>query len=165
MRDSKWIIGLIAMLFVVEVEAQTNSNVYIGPEIKTQRRGTLEDIIGYDQNGYYMIRVEPQKFFLEHYDLDLNLDKSEEIVLGRGFDRKFLEFAEQLDGEIYLFTSQRDQSTKQNILFSSRIDRKTLRPDGPPRRMAAIGYKSRNNDGFFDYEANGVSQCAISGEY
>ena len=43
------------MLFLVEVEAQTNKNVYIGPEIKTQRRGTLEDIVGYDENGYYMM--------------------------------------------------------------------------------------------------------------
>ena len=74
--------------------------------------------------------------------------------MGRGFDRKFLEFAEQLDGEIYLFTSQRDQSTKQNVLFSTRIDRKTLKPAGPARRMAAISYKSRNNDGFFDYDVS-----------
>ncbi len=154
MRELKWIICLIAVLFLAEIKAQTNSNVYIGPEIKTQRRGTLEDIIGYDSEGYYMIRVEPQRFYLERYDLDLNLSKSERIELGTGADRKQLEFAEQLNGEIYLFTSQRDQSTKQNVLYSNLINRKTLKPVGSPRPMAAIGYRSRSNDGFFDYDVS-----------
>ncbi len=136
------------------IHAQTPANVYIGPEIKTEKRGTLEDVIGYDQQGYYMIRVEPQKFFLEQYDKDLNLKKSQEIELGKGLNRKTLEFAEQLDEEIYLFTSLKNQPTKERILYSTLVDRKTLRPKEDPKKLAAISYKSRGNDGFFDYDVS-----------
>lgn len=145
------------MLLVLGLTAQVtleNGNLYIGPEIKSDKRGTLEDIIGMDQNGYYTIRAEPKNFYLEHYDKDLNLNKSEEIVLGKGGDKKYLEFAEQLKGEIYLFTSQFDGSVKSKVLSAVKIDRNTLKPDGNPVQVATYSYRNRSNDGFYDYHVS-----------
>lgn len=147
-------IMLIPLIFLggFEVYGQSAANVYMGPEIKSQRKGTLEDIIGQDKDGYYMIRVEPQRFYLEKYGLDLNLMHSEEIDLGRGLNRRSLEFAEQLKGEIYLFISDRDQSAKEKILYSVHMDRKTLKPAGEPKKLASFSYRNRANDGYFDYD-------------
>ena len=126
-------------------------DLYIGPEIKSDKRGTLEDIVGMDKDGYYMVRAEPQKFYMEKFDLDLNLVKSEEIELGKGANRKYMEFAEQLHGEIYLFTSQYNSSVKQKVLFVDKINRETLKPEGNSVQVAAYSYRSRSNDGYFDY--------------
>ena len=143
-------IGLL-MVISTAIWAQDQAEVVLGPEIKTQKRGTLEDIIGHDHQGYYTIRVEPQRFYLEHYNMDLDLAKSEEIDLGRGSNKKLLEFAEQLNGEIYIFTSQRDLVNKEKVLYADLMDRTTLKPVGTPKKIAAISYRNRSNDGFYDY--------------
>ncbi len=147
----KTVLVSLSVSLIGQAFSQSKPDIYIGPEIKTQKRGTLEDIIGYDHEGYYTVRTEPREFFLEKYDKDLNLVKSQEIELGRGIDRKSLEFTEQLRDEIYLFTSQRDQSNKEKILYASQIDKSTLRPKGDPVELAAISYRNRSNDGFYDY--------------
>ena len=128
-----------------------NGDLYMGPEIKSDKKGTLEDIIGMDEDGFYMIRAEPRRFYLERIDNDLKLSKSEEIDMGKGGDRKYLEFAEQLNGEIYVFTSQYDPSQKKKLLFASRIDRTTLKPVDDPIELSAYSYRSRSNDGFYDH--------------
>lgn len=149
--------GLVLILMSVGSHGQgklKNGDLYIGPEIKSSKKGTLEDIIGLDNTGYYMVRAEPQKFYLEKYDFDLNLKQSELIELGRGSDRKYLEFTEQLEGEIYLFTSQYDNTVKQKMLFAEKIDRKTLQPTGEPKKVASYNYRSKSNDGFYDYHVS-----------
>lgn len=159
MNISRIIILLCAIVMFsgLSITAQLklqNGDLYMGPEIKSNKKGTLEDIIGMDEDGYYMIRAEPQKFYLEKYDHDLNLVKSEKIELGKGGDRKYMEFAEQLDGEIYLFTSQYNPSVKQKVLFVERINRQTLKPEGDPVRVTAFSYRSRSNEGIFDYHVS-----------
>ena len=131
-----------------------NGELYLGPEIKSTKKGTLEDIIGKDSEGYYMVRAEPRKFYLEKFNHDLSLIKSEEIDLGKGATKKYLEFAEQLDGEIYLFTSQYDQSTKQKVLYVEKMDRSTLKPTSDPKITASYNYRSRSEDGFYDYHVS-----------
>jgi hypothetical protein len=145
------------LFFVAGVSAQMkieNADLHIGPEIKSDKKGTLEDIIGKDNEGYYMVRAEPKRFYLEKIDHDLNLVKSEEIDLGKGSGKKYLEFVVQLDGEIYMFTSQYDQPSKQKVLYNESIDRSTLKPKGDRVKAAAYSYRSRSEDGFYDYHVS-----------
>jgi hypothetical protein len=148
---------LVAMMFATNLVGQVktkNGDLYLGPEIKSDRKGTLEDIIGMDGDGYYMVRAEPKKFYLEKYDHKLNQVKSEEIILGKGGDRKYLEFAEQLNDEIYLFTTQYDNIAKHRILFAEKVNRKTLKPDGDPIKLSTYDYRNRSNEGYFDYHVS-----------
>jgi len=159
MNYNGWIILMRPLMIFLSLNLTAqmkleHGDLYMGPEIKSNKKGTLEDIVGMDNEGYYMIRAEPKEFFLEKYNLDLKLDKSEEIELGKGSDRKYMEFAEQLDGEIYLFTSQFNQSVKQKVLFAEKIERQTLKPVGDPIRVAAYSYRSKSNEGFFDYNVS-----------
>jgi len=149
---SVWMI-LIFTVAVGQAKLE-NGDLYIGPEIKSSKQGTLEDMLGVDEDGYYMVRAEPQKFYLEKYDYKLNQVKSELIEMGRGSDRKYLEFTEQLNGDIYLFTSTYDNDQKQKLLFAEKIDRKTLKPTGDPIQVASYTYRSRSNDGFYDYNVS-----------
>jgi len=119
---NKGILTMLVVFFlgsglIAQVKTE-NGDLYIGPEIKSDKKGTLEDIIGMDSEGYYVVRAEPKTFYLEKYDYKLNQVKSEEIDLGRGSERKYLEFAEQLEGEVYLFTSQYDNTTRQRKCFA-----------------------------------------------
>ena len=151
-----WLL-LVAVMVTTDLSAQQktqNGDLYIGPEIKSDRRGTLEDIVGMDGNGYYMVRAESKKFYLEKYDHKLNQVKSEEIELGKGGDRKYLEFAEQLDGEIYLFTTQYDNTSHQRVLFAEQVNRKTLKREGDPVQLVAYDYRNRSDEGFFDYHVS-----------
>ncbi len=131
-----------------------NGDLYLGPEIKSEKRGTLEDIVGMDSDGYYMVRAEPKNFYLEKYDLKLNLVKSEEIELGRGADRRYLEFAEQLNGEIYLFTTQYDNTARRRVLFAEKVNRKTLKPEEEPIQLTAYDYRNKSDEGYFDYNVS-----------
>ncbi len=148
------ILGIIMGQNVLAQKKLEHGDLYLGPEIKSDKKGTLEDIIGMDKEGYYMIRAEPQKFYLEKYDHDLNLVKFERIELGKGGNRNFIEFAEQLDGEIYLFTSQYNSSVKQKILFANKINKQSLKPEGTSVKVAAYSYRSRQDDGYFDYSVS-----------
>ena len=152
-----FVLGIAMVFLAIDLSAQLktqNGDLYLGPEIKSSKKGTLEDIIGKDGEGYYMVRAEPRKFYLEKFNHDLNLVKSEEIDLGKGADRRYLEFAEQLDGEIHLFTSQYDQAIKQKLLYVELIDRSTLKPKGDPKIVASYSYRSRSDDGFYDYHVS-----------
>ena len=156
---NKGILLLLALFMVgtADLSAQQktkNGDLYLGPEIKSDRRGTLEDIVGMDSEGYYMVRAETKKFYLEKYDHKLNQVKSEEIDLGKGGDRKYLEFAEQLDGEIYLFTTQYDNTARERTLMAEKVNRKTLKSDGDPIEMVTYNYRNRSNEGFFDYHVS-----------
>jgi len=128
------------------------ANIYIGPEIKSKRKGTLNDIVGYDSNGYYMLRKEAVNYYYEHYDKDLNLMKSVEIDLGRGFKKHEMEFSVQLAKNIYSFTSFNHQKEKKNVLYGRKIDKKTLVPVGEVQTISEFDYRMRSNDGFFDYD-------------
>ena len=148
---------LLVMFMGLGIQAQLkveNGDLYLGPEIKSNKSGTLEDIVGMDKEGYYMIRAETRRFYMEKFDHDLKLIKSEEIDLGRGAERRYLEFAEQLDGEIYLFTSNYHQPTKQKLLFVEKIDRTTLKPIGEAITTASYGYRSKSEDGYYDYHVS-----------
>jgi len=148
------LLGMAFIFICSSISAQLktkNGDLYLGPEIRSDKRGTLEDIIGQDKEGYYLIRAEPKEFYLELLDHDLKLVKSEEIELGRGSDRKYLEFAEQIGDEIYLFTSKYRQDIRQKELYSEKIDRSTLKPTGDMIKVASHDYRSRSDDGFYDY--------------
>ena len=128
------------------------ANVYIGPEIKSKRKGTLNDIVGYDSKGYYMQRKEAINYYFEHYDKELNLLKSVEIDLGKGFKKHEMEFSVQLADNIYSFTSFNHQKEKKNVLYGRKIDKKTLMPTGEVQTISEFDYRMRSNDGYFDYD-------------
>ena len=145
---------MISVAFLSAQPNLENGELHIGPEIKSSKKGTLQDMVGLDKDGYYMVRAEPQKFYLERYNKDLQLAKSEEIELGRGNDRKYLEFAHQLDGEIYVFTSKFDNGDKSKQLWAEKINRKTLKAVDDPIPVASYTYRSKSNDGFYDYHVS-----------
>ncbi|MEO0899238.1 MAG: hypothetical protein AAFY71_22695, partial [Bacteroidota bacterium] len=102
----------------------------------------MSQIIGYDATGVYTLRRVIQRkngftsqsdIILEHYDKGLSLTKSLEIQLKGPKKKRNYEYATQLGGEIYLFSSSQDMSSKQMILFVQKIDKKTLQLKGEKR--------------------------------
>ena len=80
--------GLIFTAILQFASAQTKSNavtVHWGEEEKASKKSTLSDIVGHDDSGVYVLKVEYKKLgvvtveTLEHYDHDMNLQRSLEL--------------------------------------------------------------------------------------
>jgi hypothetical protein len=89
-----------------------NVNILMGQEVKASKRATLEDIVGYDSNGYYVLKFDKADLMLEYYDKQLNLKRSELLDMRAGGKEKQYEFIVQLNNKLYLFASLNDQKGK-----------------------------------------------------
>lgn len=150
-------------LIVTSVSGQKKSDkveILWGKEFKESRRSTLSDIVGHDQTGIYVLRekargtfygTEPNRI-LEHYNNKMARTKSVMLKL-KAYDKdtKF-EFMLSLHGELYLFTSFRNQKLKQNFLFRQHVNKNTLMPDKELKKIAEIDYSGRGkkNAGVFN---------------
>ena len=128
-----------------------------GQELKDSKKATLSDIVGYDNTGIYAIKTQRKGLYgarssarLEHYDNAMNQSRSVELAL----PERDLEFILQLDNQLYLFTSFRNQRLRRNLLFVQGINKNSLLPEGKPLKIAEIDYSGENkrNAGSFDFE-------------
>lgn len=154
---------LIALIFnAFSQNKSKNVDIVYGEEIKESKRSNLEEIIGYDETGIYILKNEGDGMFskgssfIEHFDKNMNQTKSEELIIedGKGEERDF-EFFAYMNNTIYLFSSIEDKKTDYIQLYAQTVNKKTLRPNKDARKIARIDYKnkkSNNSFGDFDYE-------------
>lgn len=154
---------LIVVAFLMNyttIAAQVKSEkveVLWGPAIKKTKKSTLSDIIGSDESGIYTLKINYKgrnSFFLEHYNNDLVQTKSVELSLKEQRKDRVLEFILQVKGELYLFSSFKNQKLKKNFLFVQRINKQDLSLDKDITKVAEIPYlkRSRINNGSFGHE-------------
>src|SRR5688572_3886412 len=99
-----------------------NVNILMGQEIKASKRATLEDIVGYDKNGYYILKSSKDDLLLEYYDKQLQIKRSEVLNLKADGKERHYEFILQLGNQLYLFTSLNNTKDKKNCLYAQLID-------------------------------------------
>ncbi len=158
------IVVLISIVFITNAFSQKKSknvDIVYGEEIKEARSSNLEEIIGHDETGIYVLKTEGGAFssessFIEHFDNNMNQTKSEEVIIedGKGDERDF-EFFAFMNNTIYLFSSIEDKKSDIIQLYAQTINKKTLKPNKDSRKIARIDYsnkKSDNDFGNFDYE-------------
>jgi hypothetical protein len=137
--------------------AQTKSDavtVQWGDEEKASKRSTLSDIIGYDDTGVYVLKIEYGRMGLnstetiEFYDGDMNFQR--ELELGD------VEFVVYLNNQIFVFSSEKNKKAKKNILYSQSINKKTLQLNNDKKEIAEIDFSeySRFNAGSFGYQTS-----------
>jgi len=160
----KTIILLSVLVFGYALSFSQNksekADVLWGPELKESKKSTLSDIIGHDETGIYTLKINRKgrnKLILEHLDNEMTPSKSVELELKEQKKERNLEFIIQLDGELYLFSSFKNQKLKKNFLFVQGIDKKTLQLKKPITKIAEIPYvkRSRFNAGSFGHELSG----------
>ena len=149
---------LLCLLVALPLVAQRTSkpSVKFGPEFKIPGKSTLDDVIGYDNTGFYVLETNRwgSKYTLRLFNHQMALVKSAEVNLDYEGKRRRFEFSVQFNGRIYLFTSFANQKLKKNLLFVEAINPSTLKPDGKMTKVAEIDYSrfGRWNIGEFGYD-------------
>lgn len=134
-----------------------------GNTIQASRRGTLLDVVGHDNGGYYMLMQKKRKIYLERYDNKLNFKKIAELKLTdyRGYKR-YTENIIQAGDKLFLFSSVQNRKAKKNILLVQTINKKTLLPNRKIQEIATINYERRWNSGSFQsYISPDSSKIAV----
>lgn len=134
--------------------SQPQINVTMGQEQQASKRGSLEDVVGYDETGCYVLRSDRRDLFIEHYDRQMNRKNSVELDLQQDKKEKDLEFIVQLGKQLYLFSSFDNQKLDKNFLFVQTINKQTLKPNADIQNIAEIGFKRKRNAGTYSYRVS-----------
>ena len=148
--------------------AQTKSDkvdIVWGDE-QVAKRTTLDDIVGYDQLGFYALKSKGKgisgyrkNYFIEHYDTEMRLLKSVPILLEINGRKNTLEYIVQFGDELLLFTSYNDHKISKKYLYVQKINKSTLRPERDALEIAEVNYsgKKRYYNGYCDYKLSSDS--------
>lgn len=153
----KSVIFTAALLLSSVAFAQTKSekvDISWGAEQKASKKISLEDLVGYDESGFYALKSKKgHLFFLEHYNEEMNLVKSVELNLENGKDENTFEFIVQWNDQLLLFSSLLDKKSKKNNLYVQTINKESLMPNHDLRMVSQIDYegRSKRSSGSFSY--------------
>lgn len=128
------------------LSAQTKTNkatITEGPEVET-KRSSVNDICGYDESGYYIVRYEKTTPFLEHINKQMAVDKSVKIPKQKDDAGNPLYYngCSMLDGNLYLFTMSKDSRLNSYKYYSQSVSTSTLAFDSP-KEIGSTTFPSR----------------------
>jgi hypothetical protein len=152
---SCWMVGVSLM-----APGQTKPlapQVMLSEQIGSSKRETLEDIVGYDQTGYYVLKNYKGKPVVARFSKGLKLEYSVELDLGKGNKKREYERIVQIKDKLYLFTSENESATKLNVLYAQQLDKASLQPAPERVRITQMEYERRRNDGGFDFRLSADS--------
>lgn len=128
-----------------------------GLEEKVSKRLNLDVVVGYDETGYYALKILHKVNFgigplatnrtgtpiLQHYDHDLKMDRMSKINLNYRQGERELEGMLQVKGNLYLFTSFADNGDKNHKLFVQSVNKQNLMTSRDDMEIANIDYKGK----------------------
>jgi hypothetical protein len=135
--------------------------VTLSEQIGSSRRETLEDIVGYDRTGYYVLKYYKGKQVVARFSKGLALEKSVELDLGKGSEKREYERIVQIKEKLYLFTSRNESKTKHNVLYAQELDKGTLKPAANLTKITQMEYEKRRNDGGFQFRLAADSSALL----
>ncbi|MDH5399553.1 MAG: hypothetical protein OEX02_15495, partial [Cyclobacteriaceae bacterium] len=153
---------LLAMPGLQAFGQSTSDHVDVmwGDMARESRKSMVTGIVGYDETGVYVIKrkglgIKGRRFalYLAHYDNKMNPTRSLLIEKVHLASQMTFEFVIQLKDKLYLFTSEKIQSKKKNILYVQSIDKARMIINGDRKVVAEIDYtgSGRRNTGGFSY--------------
>ena len=152
-RYTKLTLFLFCFAIASLAQAQTDkAKVLWGDEEKAQKRSTLDGIVGYDNNGMYVLKRKMKpgsivlSYSLDHYDKKFNKTNSVDLKMKANGRKLQLKSAMQWGDEIYLFNTYKDKRAKRNYLYATTVNKKTLQPNTDSKVIAEINYSGRNHN-------------------
>ena len=117
---------LLAFIFLPSTySAQTKTNkatITEGPEVET-KRSSVNDICGYDESGYYIVRYQKTTPYLEHINKQMAVDKSVKIPKQEDDDGWKLTYSgcSMIDGNLYMFSTTKDTYANTCTFYSQHV--------------------------------------------
>lgn len=150
-----WGIAMSLSVLVFGQRDELPAYIEWGEELREPSNTFISKVIATGSYGFYTLRLKNNanalnKFvYLEQYDNNLKLRRSQKIKLAyNGKERKF-ENVVMLNGELYLLTSFHNQAKKKNYLFYQKLSRSFV----PSRKIVKIGEidaRNKLHEGSFD---------------
>lgn len=138
------------------------SRLNLSLEMKEPSNSTIDDYLGEDENGFYVLRRREKNatplfgnytsYLVESYSNDLQLKKRQDVEPVLNGITGELDAVKYVDGRLYayfLFLNRKENTTE---LYYQSIDKKTLLLTGSAVRIAAIPYDNRNKQGDIHYK-------------
>ena len=122
----------------------------------TEPAGTrITKAISVNKEGLYMLRrknegaLSNEQAYIEYYDNEMRLRKSEQMDLKYKGKRRDFEDVAMIGGQLYLFTSFNNQAQKKNYLFYQKVS-KRLQPSKDLVMLAEVEAQNKAKEGSFN---------------
>lgn len=167
------IAAILLCLCTLPTWAQTSmsDNVAIdwSPTLEERGTNTLEDIIGYDETGFYVLKRQEKgagltfllgsnmgmkpDYTIERFGHDMKPQASRLLDLKHEGRKRDMEGILYFQDRLLMFTTFTDKGEKVKELFLEEIDKKTLQVKEERISLGQIDYEghNKNNSGLFDY--------------
>lgn len=133
-------------LLFTNLSAQSKTDkakVTEGPEVES-KRSSVQDICGYDESGYYTVRLEKSTYYLEHINKQMVVDKSAKIVAQKQGQLKMeYNYCSMMEGNLYMYSTTKDTKTSTARLYVQSVSTSTLLPDNNPKEIASSAYVTK----------------------
>ena len=122
-----------------------------GPELKGANSGSVSDLLGTDDNGYYFGAYLKSDYTIEKLDKDL--DNPVNFVFeerDREAKERYSLFARKYFADkLYVFKTNLDKDTKTTTLYAEEINKNNMTSNGKLKKLAEIQYEKRRDKGDF----------------
>lgn len=104
-----------------------------GAEFEESSSITLDEIVGYDNTGFYAVKrkgsINPHLFSIDHFNNELNRTKYLDLVLKDSKEKREREpsFVIHMNNTLYLFSVYFDKREAKNTLFVQTIDKSSFK--------------------------------------
>lgn len=125
-----------------------------GEELKEPAGTLITKVIDANTAGFHVLRQKTEgslayeAVYVEHYDSNMKLRRSEELDLKYKGKRRDFEDVIKIGGQLYLFTSFNNQAQKKNYLFYQSLSPR-LQPSKDLVKIAEIDARNKEKEGAF----------------
>lgn len=154
----RFIIIALALLISDLVHGQTdagNLQIQNGPAQKN-KDGYSKDIFGKDSSGFYVLRYEGKKKYVQHCNNEMIIDKTVEIEtqVRDGWHLRF-HSAQQIGNQFYLFYVKPTNSSDIDTLFAKKMNSISLKAEG---ELIQVSYGLN----CYKYPGPGLNQITVN---
>ncbi len=153
-----FLLGIINPVVAQMDTEEPNAELIWGKELKGPNKTFLSKIITSNKNGFYALREvyskQPgegvSKIYLEKYNKQMKLLKSEKIDLKLKGKKLELEEVTVIGGDLYVLSSFNNEAKRKNYLFAQKVNYKTLKISNNFKKIGEINTKNKYKEGSFD---------------
>ncbi|MCU0434683.1 MAG: hypothetical protein MUC87_14605 [Bacteroidia bacterium] len=117
-----------------------------GPEVEA-RRSSLNNMAGFDESGYYIVRRQKKSLFLERLGKNMEITQSVKIVPKVNYQNMKATFSQcrMFNGRLYMFWVASDLRSYSIINLVQEVDTKSLIAIGGLRELNRITFPGRRS--------------------
>ena len=133
----------------------------------TEPAGTrITKAVAINKEGFYMLRqknegaLANEQAFIEYYDNEMQLRKSQQLELKYKGKRRDFEDVVMIGGQLYLFTSFNNQAKKKNYLFYQKLSSR-LQPSRDLVMVSEVEAQNKAKEGSFNLVISSDSSTVL----